>query len=488
MQRPRTLVSRPPPFLALSCCRRMQAASSRLHCPKMTDESAKARSTRALLSVTSLLFGVSAWVSINGLWVEMPLLVPRLPEGWNLGAIVVIVIQAANLGPLVYTLAHKRIPTRAAIHLTLFVGLSAGVLLVFFWQVTAGSHSVAFIALVAFMALVDCTSSVLYMPFMARYPHRYLFWYMVGEGLSGLLPAGLALLQGVGGGDNCSSVITNSTTDVVPASEPRFSVEVFLALLSTIMALSWASFAVLAHLPAAVKHQVANKGSDSHPPKRYGSTDNLGFVADSSAIPARQSESQQIGGTVLPATELHREEVRTPPNPGHMATIEWATMLGMQCFIGALCNGVLPAVQTYTSLPYGQMPYHLATNLATVANPVACAVAGVLQLQKLAGLIALAVAGCVCAAYLLVLAALSPDPPLVHSVAGSAMMVLAWVLFVSLETYVKTRLASRLMDHGGAQSLLWYGAATQGGSFAGALIMFLLTTFTNSFTAAKQSC
>lgn len=39
------------------------------------------------------LFGVSSWVAINGLWMELPLLVNVLPEGWNLPAYLSIIIQ-----------------------------------------------------------------------------------------------------------------------------------------------------------------------------------------------------------------------------------------------------------------------------------------------------------------------------------------------------------------------------------------------------------
>ncbi|KAK8762090.1 hypothetical protein V5799_026644, partial [Amblyomma americanum] len=62
--------------------------------------------------------------------------------------------------------------------------------------------------------------------------------------------------------------------------------------------------------------------------------------------------------------------------------------------------------------------------------------------------------------------------------------VSAWVLFVSLTTFVKSRLAAGMMAHGGARSLLWYGVATQGGSFVGALVMFLVTNFTDVFKSA----
>lgn len=40
-----------------------------------------------------IVFGVSSWLAINGLWMELPSLVNVLPEGWNLPAYLSIIIQ-----------------------------------------------------------------------------------------------------------------------------------------------------------------------------------------------------------------------------------------------------------------------------------------------------------------------------------------------------------------------------------------------------------
>lgn len=434
---------------------------------------------KAVISVCSLMFGVSAWISINGLWVQMPLLVPRLPEGWNLGSILVIVIQVANLGPLAYTLARKRVKVRVAVHATLFVGLTAGVLLVFLWQETVGGHSVALIALAFFLSVVDCTSSVLYMPFMARYPQQFLFWYMVGEGLSGLVPAGMALVQGVDHAtDNATTTnVTGGNGTAAGGSEgPRFSIEVFIGVLCVIIAISWVAFSVLAHLPAFVVYQIPGQTLQKKEPKlKYGSNDNQGYVPDDGTLnPALQIPEQANG--------LKPDVPSDPPSSrNQMQRWQWSLVLAMQSTIAALSNGVLLAVQTYSSLPYGQLPYHLATNMATIANPLSCALAGLVPVRSLWALVLLTLGGLVSAGYILVLAVESPTPILVGTVTGAALMVFAWVAFVSLMTFVKSRLAAGMMDHGGAKSLLWYGVATQGGSFVGALTMFFITNYTHVF-------
>uniref|UniRef100_A0A8C6XZ72 Riboflavin transporter n=1 Tax=Naja naja TaxID=35670 RepID=A0A8C6XZ72_NAJNA len=59
------------------------------------------------------LLGTGSWVAINGVWVELPLIVPHLPEGWLLPTYLTVIIQLANLGPLAFTLAHCFLRGRA---------------------------------------------------------------------------------------------------------------------------------------------------------------------------------------------------------------------------------------------------------------------------------------------------------------------------------------------------------------------------------------
>ncbi len=86
--------------------------------------------------------------------------------------------------------------------------------------------------LLFFLSLVDCTSSVLFVPFMASLRPRYLTSYLVGEGLSGLIPAAVALAQGVGGNPRCLNVtrISEETGETVHVMEavsppPRYGIK-----------------------------------------------------------------------------------------------------------------------------------------------------------------------------------------------------------------------------------------------------------------------
>lgn len=42
-----------------------------------------------LLVLNSLLFGLGSWICITGLWLELPVLIHHLPEGWHLASYLV---------------------------------------------------------------------------------------------------------------------------------------------------------------------------------------------------------------------------------------------------------------------------------------------------------------------------------------------------------------------------------------------------------------
>ncbi|XP_069863060.1 solute carrier family 52, riboflavin transporter, member 3 isoform X3 [Dipodomys merriami] len=183
-----------------------------------------------LVHLLVCVFGMGSWVAINGLWVELPLLVTELPEGWHLPSYLTVVIQLANVGPLLVTLLHRFRPGCLSevpiIFAILGVGTISCILFAFLWNMTSwvmgGRHSIAFIVLTFFLALVDCTSSVTFLPFMSRLPTYYLTTFFVGEGFSGLLPALVALIQG-SGISTCVNVTADATLSPGTTGETRIT-------------------------------------------------------------------------------------------------------------------------------------------------------------------------------------------------------------------------------------------------------------------------
>lgn len=443
-------------------------------------------------------FGMGSWVAINGIWVELPLLVTELPEGWFLPSYLTVTIQLANVGPLLFTLLHRfrpgcvsEVPVISAV---LGVGAVACALFAFLWNVTSwvgGSrHSIAFMVLTFFLALVDCTSSVTFLPFMSRLSSRHLTTYFVGEGLSGLLPALVALAQGSGltacvnvteTPSNASSPSTLRMTGVPQGNDStpapgltgvrlesrylpaHFSPLVFFLLLSLMMAGSLLAFFLL-----------------QRPPRRCKtSTEDL-LTSQVTLYSIRPLEEDRGpagpadgGGGPEPA-----EEKAAPHYPARLLFV-----YGLVAFVNALTNGVLPSVQTYSCLSYGPVAYHLSATLSAMANPLACFLSMFLPSRSLLFLGALTVLGTGFGAYNMAMAVMSPCPLLQGHWAGEVAIVASWVLFIGCLSYVKVMLGVILRDHS-RSALLWCGAAVQLGSLLGALLMFPLVNVWRLFSSA----
>lgn len=335
-----------------------------------------------LTHVLACLFGIGSWVAINGMWVELPLIVHEIPEHWYLPSYLTVIIQLANVGPLFITLMHHFRPgaldERPVIYTIVVLGILATFLLAFLWKHTLfvgnNPHSVALLSLSFLLSVVDCTSSVTFLPFMMRLQPRYLTTYFVGEGLSGLIPALVALIQGVGV-VQCKNATANANLSIVNYTEgtsgeleahyqpANFSVQVFFLFLSIMMAMCLGAFVMLNYYPAVVQEHKCEKylGNAKHQEK-----------ADISLTlqnhPAEQTP-------MLEHPEGPTNKPRSTFGKGTYNRVEVVFIFVVLAWVNALTNAVLPSVQSYSCLPYGNQAYHLATAMAAVANPVACFIA-----------------------------------------------------------------------------------------------------------------
>ncbi|KAM4705505.1 solute carrier family 52, riboflavin transporter, member 3-B-like [Rhinophrynus dorsalis] len=419
------------------------------------------------LHLLSCLFGLGSWVAINGVWVELPLIVPHAPEGWELPSYLTLLIQFANIGPLVVTLTHKFRPgclrEGPVIYLLLVIGLLACLLLTFLWQETswvgASRRSTALLALLFCLALVDCTSSVTFLPYMSRLHPSYLTSYFIGEGLSGLMPSLLALGQGVGV-VHCITLNATDTNDteangtLTAQYQPaHFPVWGFFLFLACMMGTCLLAFTILNRTSM---NQCQQQNVEEMVNTR-GANESLGMEQK----PMMVEHEGGSGGTV------------ERKGKWKYSWSEGLFIFLVLAWVNALTNAVLPAVQTYSCMPYGGQTYHLAATLAAMANPLACGIAMYLPDRSLVSMGILTVTGTGVGCYIMSLAVLSPCPPLLHISAGGALIVLSWVLFVGILSYVKVIIGIILRDEGHS-ALVWCGAVVQLGSMLGALTMFPL--------------
>ena len=150
------------------------------------------------------MFGLGSWLNLNGIWIELPLLIPRLPEKWSLSPQLGMASNLANVGPLLIAFIRylSRGSTRyevPSICVIFLVGICGPFVLSFVWTgkifLFGQERSIYLLILGFFLALVNCTSSVTYLPFVNRFHPKWLNSYFAGEALSSLIPALLGLLQ-----------------------------------------------------------------------------------------------------------------------------------------------------------------------------------------------------------------------------------------------------------------------------------------------------
>uniref|UniRef100_A0A667YWV7 Riboflavin transporter n=1 Tax=Myripristis murdjan TaxID=586833 RepID=A0A667YWV7_9TELE len=434
-----------------------------------------------LTHLLACLFGMGSWVSINGLWVELPLIVPQIPEGWYLPAYLSFLIQMANVGPLFVTLMHRFRPgalnEKAVIYVIITLGTVASFLLAFFWKetvVVAGApRSVALLALTFFLSVVDCTSSVTFLPFMMHLKPQYLTTYYIGEGVSGLLPALVALIQGVGV-VHCvnSSQSLNHTLN--------FSHSVFFFFLSAMMLVCLVAFLLLNLHPAVARE---------HPNGCYTN----GVKEKGIAAQKQRKWTEQ-----KPMIDPYRVANVNPKSSFGTGTYSWTQVLYIfivLAWVNALSNVVLPSVQSYSCMPYGNRAYHLSATMAALSNPAACFIAMFLPLRSDESVARAAEsvdvfksklkAHLFIGAYIMAMAALSPVNETLQTnshACPSAPQVLAWIVFILTLSYVKVIIGIILRDEG-YSALVWCGAVVQLGSLLGAVTMFPLVSVYSVFSS-----
>lgn len=265
---------------------------------------------------------------------------------------------------------------------------------------------------------------------MGLWKTKYLPFYSIGEGLSGLIPALVALAQGVGnsGGDEGSD-----------DSGPNFSVSFFFVILFGMMVVSSLAFILLDKLPSLQFERSVQQLSSNPQSNQYTSTGNTNLNQQIDKIPTISSsvydKHEDSQAAIQDSTSYIVEDL---PSTGTESTnsllvdengnFEWPKrtfqfLILTQLFAALLTNGFLPSVQSYSCAPYGDRTYHLVATLTPFANPLAAITTVVSKRARPTVIAVMLGAGTVLSVYLIVAAAMSPNPPLVGTTSGSVMIV-----------------------------------------------------------------
>lgn len=378
------------------------------------------------IDILVALFGLSTWLNINGVWAEMPLLVPNVSGSWNLPSYLSLVVQLANIGPAVYILLHYWFPKVITQRGAIFFVLATSILsIAMFVQLFSNPDNFSGIygrnfqsgaffgkqidkistiikpyvkiltnytisGLTFVLAQSVCLSRILHIPFMGNFQPRYLTSFFIGEGLANFIPSVLALAQGINNAEalsKCESVTTSN-----------FSMSAFFLILLGLTILSSGSF-VLLNMKSITRKYLRE---DLNSPTPISTTS----IVVKKCIEEKLKDSTWIS------------KCRSFVNQKDLICL-----LLVQGWAAYFCNGLLPAIQSYACLPYGVVAYHLALNLSHIANPVTSLLIPFLPdpTKKSVAFFTVWSAGVIL--FIVVTALLSPNPPFAGQMTGTILMV-----------------------------------------------------------------
>uniref|UniRef100_A0A7S1TZ98 Uncharacterized protein n=1 Tax=Phaeomonas parva TaxID=124430 RepID=A0A7S1TZ98_9STRA len=430
-----------------------------------------------------VLFGFSSWSALNALWLELPEMYNVVPEGYELATYMLGALALTNLVPISLAAMPRRLrealPLPRLITGDVMLAAVLCFLLAAFWDVAIEvggvRHSLPLLVLVAAAGVANNTSTVLYWPWVGRQGASWTRWMGIGEGCSGLVPGLLALVQGAGSG------------------HARFSASTFFVVIGCLNCVALAGFLHLRALEAkggladAASSVAAGAGADA-------AATGAGEAEDDDAV--KGADGEAVGDGHLQdsspllrsgADEGWRSSLARSVNSG--AILVYAT----QSWLAFWLFGIIQSVNSYATSGYPQAGTVLlgCTAIGFFMDPIGRATVGSvawLSLTRPRHLLAPIIVFTASAAFILLAAAMSPEPPLHDAPGGAVLIVLCSgvcaYLFGLMNTSVYI-IGRHIQSGPKPEDFNWTAsAALQAGSVMGAAFSVLFVVYLKLFTSA----
>ncbi|KAL7294686.1 hypothetical protein TKK_0011988 [Trichogramma kaykai] len=429
-----------------------------------------------LVHLLILLFGNAAWIGINGIFIQLPTILKTAPEGMKLSAYLAGMVQAANVVPILYSLFRRsfvQLKESLCIYTMLAVGSLVMGLTAFLYNKTSSigqeNYSIALLVLTFFVASIGCTSSVLFMPYLRNFKEVYLMSYFIGEGLSGLLPSIVALVQGIN--ENSSNCNNSSIDSEQETSSQRFSTQAYFLFIFSCMLLSVIAFFLLEHLDS-IKIEKLPTNASCRDTENVPSEESTSVLAKSSTSEGN-SEHKHVCVNVLQETsnvEISNNECEQTFGQLSVKDIFLYVLLGGICMLG---HGLLLGIQPYSCSPYGDIVYHLTMIFSQISNPTACLLTMwfTVRSRKIINFLAIVILALSC--YVSYLAFSSPHPPLQQSLIGKILVIISWIFLMGIISFLKLTITS-VFRKKSEKSLFRVGVVMQTGSACGAVLSLII--------------
>jgi riboflavin transporter 2 len=241
---------------------------------------------KAIVYILVMIFGLGPGTHLSGVWIQLPIIVPILPESWQLPAKLILLIDSANIFPILIVFASlifklNTAPFEVPVNFVLLlISITFAIAFAYLWDKTAYlfgiEQSICLMILCFFSAIADCMSSITFIPFLHRYEPVYLNAYFSGEALTSLLPALLGIIQGTGKLD-CVSINNQTNGTLIEIHhQPRFSVRTYFILLSSLPLAAFLAFSTLRLMKTGrVKNKTSSKESKDRQSRIFILMDNI---------------------------------------------------------------------------------------------------------------------------------------------------------------------------------------------------------------------
>ncbi|CAF0854742.1 unnamed protein product [Rotaria sordida] len=446
--------------------------------------SLRRRHLKAIVYIFVIIFGLGTWTNLAGLWVELPIIVPILPESWQLPAKLTLVINTANIFPILIVFASiifklNTAPFEIPVNFILLItSITLAIAFAFLWDKTTylfGTKQSVYLMLLCFItAVADCMSSTTFIPFLHRYEPLYLNAYFAGEALTALLPALLGVIQGIGTSD-CIMLDDNNTngTLIEIYHPPRFSVRTYFLLLSFLPLAALFAFSSLHLMKTGRTEEKSSIIKSKHHQSRI-------FILMNNI-----EDIDIIQNTITRINKIEKqlENNKKKNQLKEFASSKQGIFLLIVFQTSAMLYGICPGLTTFSLNAYSATTFHYTIIANSFAYPIMTLIGAFIPEVSSKQIYFLYVIHVVFFIYIFITAKLSPCPPLVNNILGHVIIFFVWILASLTGSYIRILMGNyfrKTRDHRG---LIWFGLATQIGAFVGSLIIFILT---NNFELFKE--
>ncbi|XP_075261295.1 riboflavin transporter 2-like [Convolutriloba macropyga] len=471
-----------------------------------------------------ILASVAIWLWSDALTVEVPFLVPFLPEGWRLGSFLVLMkgLSTASLLLLPLFLMKGIIPACIS---CFGLGFLFSISIYFFWDHKIGPTrffpkglSIGFLAnAFCLMGLDSVRMTLVYMLATSMFSESYITAVLIGDACGGLFASGVSYIQGYKqfkpGTSNIpiltfSSFATNASGATMSPVEFQsliskdfaFGPQTALLFLGILYFLCFASLGILIYQN---RRQTTNRA-------KYESISEECHTDNSETSPLHSADrstrnSMSDNDILNPNMERSSErsrlesetELRIVRSVQEVSIVKWyyrdmysdrhKYFLWFTWFVasGSVFT-LMPAFHSYSTLPYSQRCFMLAVSFWSLSFPLTAIFAHFVRLRKLVSLTITLVFHFAICGMLISIAAQSPHPPFVGTSYAEPVIILIWVAQGSSGFFLFCT-ASYCLRELDENAVKWGSIAAQVGDVAGSFLSFALVNFSNCFVEPNHN-